>query len=342
METAIIAALVSAATTLIAAVLGFFFSLRIEAVKSKLATAVREADDVLDARKGLRDARRAYEFEARKRLYEDLEPLLFQGSEAAQNLFNRVANIARSARLGHLGNREASWLAKGHSEYYRMSLLHRLLTLWALQQLVSRRLTHVDQSLDPAVGSRVAVQSILYEVLSDHFHLAAAQPPIPYDPYIEADTIRQGVARGVIDSAAASLLSGDRHGADCILDLGQFQQNLSEMSDPRREAVNQVSVIFDDFHPATHPVLWRSLVACAALSWVLIKLAKEHERNPKDLVKEFFADPRVYEKFDWRGDQSMDRHSVEPPESALKAARFHILERLEWQDDPIRAGLERR
>ena len=325
--------------SIVVSLLSFIFAFRIEKFRSKLAAVVRQSEEEREARKGVRDARRAYEFDARKRLYQDLEPLLYQGSEAAQSIFNRIANIARSASRGHLGDQEASWLAAGNSGYYRVSLLHRFTSFWALHQIASRRFTHVDQSLDAAVGRRMSVQAVLFEILSDDFHLAEAEPPILYNPHVE--DVPQGLARGYIDSAASFLISSDESDSARILDLGEFTEKIETENGIRSEAVENLSTIFDNFHPATHPVLWRCLVACAALSWTLIKLTQDHERDPRDLVDEFFADPRIEEKFDWRGDERIDDMALESPKAALSAARHHILERIKWQSDPILAGLER-
>src|ERR1700688_1501373 len=48
------------------------------------------------------DARREYEYEARKRLYEECEPLIFQTLESAEVARRRVRSIARKSCNGTL------------------------------------------------------------------------------------------------------------------------------------------------------------------------------------------------------------------------------------------------
>ena len=49
-----------------------------------------------------RDAKRAYEYDARQRLYAQCEPLLFQLADLADHGYHRVYSLARSAYLGKL------------------------------------------------------------------------------------------------------------------------------------------------------------------------------------------------------------------------------------------------
>ena len=56
----------------------------------------------LEEQKAEKDARREYEYEARKRLYQQYEPLLFQLVELAENGLNRIYSLARTARQGNL------------------------------------------------------------------------------------------------------------------------------------------------------------------------------------------------------------------------------------------------
>jgi hypothetical protein len=59
-------------------------------------------------RNSARAARRDYEYEARKRLYEQVEPILFQLYEALEEAHYRVRSLARSSRNGNLGNSSLS------------------------------------------------------------------------------------------------------------------------------------------------------------------------------------------------------------------------------------------
>src|SRR2546430_6264740 len=58
-----------------------------------------------------KNARRDYVYEARKRLYQQYEPLLFQLVELSESAYRRIAALARSARQGHLRPAQTGWLA---------------------------------------------------------------------------------------------------------------------------------------------------------------------------------------------------------------------------------------
>src|SRR5712692_9037207 len=94
-DPAVIAAFIAAFASLLVAILGYFITKKnqseVETLKAHLAEQQAE-----------RDARRDYEYEARKRLYHDYGPLLFQLVERSQVALNRIYNIATIARLGKL------------------------------------------------------------------------------------------------------------------------------------------------------------------------------------------------------------------------------------------------
>src|SRR5258706_56753 len=74
----------------------------------------------------------ACEYDARKRLYEEVEPLLFQLFENANHALNRIRNLARASRDGQL----ESWLAQQGDSYYLRSTLHSFLVPLASIHLI--------------------------------------------------------------------------------------------------------------------------------------------------------------------------------------------------------------
>jgi len=335
-DTAIVTALIGSGASLALAGFGAWRAVRLERMQAADQREMQALRDEVDARKGLRDSRREYEFDARRQLYEELEPVLFQSQDAARQLFDRVANMARVTRDGRLGAHPGAWLARGSTGYYRHSTLYRLMRLWALHQIALRRLTQVDQRLDSDIARRIQVQSVLYELLSDHFRLARAGKPVRYEPYEPGGGL-QGIFLGDLDNAGAFLIDRPDGGPEGILDFGAFEDRLKAGKDSRIASVGNVSACFDDFHPATHPVLWRALVASACLAWVLTRQAEDDESgaeatDPERLVQAFFADPRAGNKFDWRGGADGNLRSEDTPEGTLRAAQAHLLDRFRSRD----------
>src|ERR1700741_4790112 len=99
-DAAVIAAVTSLIVTLMSQLLGPFGARWLERHRSALQDAA-----------SARTARRDYEYDARKRLYKEVEPLLFQLFEASEHSYFRVKSLARTCRNGNLGKGPASWTA---------------------------------------------------------------------------------------------------------------------------------------------------------------------------------------------------------------------------------------
>ena len=94
----VIVAIISASAVVAVATFTFLMQRKLEVIKAA-PTEVQEE----------RKARRDYEYEARKRLYGELQPLLFQLRELSEGAYRWVITLARTARKGQL-----SWLSKGY------------------------------------------------------------------------------------------------------------------------------------------------------------------------------------------------------------------------------------
>src|SRR5262249_8532269 len=133
-----------------------------------------------------KNARRGYEFEARKRLYGQVEPLLFQLFEAAESAFHAVASLARTQREGHL----PEWL--DGDEYYIRSIIHRTFLPLAILRLIQKSTTLIDLNLDPSIRLRYAILKECYLTWTDHVGIARFEPKLDYEPSaIDWKTLRQ-------------------------------------------------------------------------------------------------------------------------------------------------------
>ena len=123
------------------------------------AKALEEVRGKLTEEHAEASALREYKFEARKRLYSELYPLLFQLGEQSEAALFRIFGIARSARTGKLPPESAgnskSRLRKGSTSYLP-STLYRFMAPLTTYRLCERRLTSVDLSLDDA-ATRLSV-----------------------------------------------------------------------------------------------------------------------------------------------------------------------------------------
>jgi hypothetical protein len=119
-------------------------------------------DDLAD-----QDARRAYEYEARKRLYTQVEPLLFQMFDAAEGAFHALTSLVRSQRRGEI----PGWFSV--DGYYLRSTIHRLFLPLVILRLIQRSTTLVDLTLDPSIRLRYALLKEGYLTYTDDLRLAS-------------------------------------------------------------------------------------------------------------------------------------------------------------------------
>jgi hypothetical protein len=291
----------------------------LEDLKAKLS-------DENDAAKAKRD----YEYEARKRLYEQLYPLAFQLQEAALSARHRIMNLALAARGGWLAPGAKNWLTSS-DPYYFISVVHGLIAPLAIYELMSRKLTLLDLTLDYDLRCQYFVARQAYEALRSDYNLSQTPyPPLAfgsgdgtYDPpedrpaalppELEQRRIwRQGLYSGQIGQAVAIMLRVDGpetrvmtfaefanalHGADLRTedDPGGVPGNMKSVLRPMTDVVR-------GFHPARRPITWRILMAQAAC-YRTLAVAKDSHPTPETLLHASkLAAAKDATDFDWIGD----------------------------------------
>lgn len=248
----------------------------------------------LGARRAEQDAFLVYQFEARKRLYEQCEPLLFQLELTAEDGLSRIRNLAGANRRDNLG--AEGWLSQN---YYRLSTYYKLLAPLAVFRLLNRRLGLIDLALDTRVYKKYLVARCLYEVLGDDFDLAKACRIDGYDPHKDttpeerdADPSRlrkQGVPEGILANAVDALVCVDAQQRDRLRTFGEFERAYFEDA-PVKAAVQRIAYLFEgNFTAESRPVLWGALLAQAHLYEHLLSIFEKDDRP-------------VPKRFEWRRD----------------------------------------
>ena len=299
----------------------------LEALKAQLAEQKSE-----------KDARRDYEYEARKRLYQQYEPLLFQLVELAENGLNRIYSLARTAREGNLSLvPNEGWLFDARN-YYLASTVYKLIAPLVVYRLIQRRLTLVDLTLDPHINSQYLLAKRLYISFTEDFEFARADPKIEYDPNAEVTAgvarkhpekyTRQAMFIGSLESIVDYFIKSEPDGSLRCMTYGEFEAAYYQ-GDGVVESFNEVAELFHNFHPKTRPVLWRILVAQAHIYEALIrtrelKLLKSGESVTPLLIPIAEAERG---KFEWRDDRvsaTDDEVLIQPFNIAEKYLRKHL------------------
>lgn len=259
-----------------------------------------------------RRARRDYEYEARKRIYKDIEPLLFQLIERAEGAGSRISSLARWTKEGNLCP-DGGWLSDPN-DYHALLNMYSLIAPLTVIKLIQQKLTAADLGLVPRINDLYAVARVLYWSFTDHFFIQEITN-LPYDPnhagWAELRKKqpsvywRQGIPVGKLDKAVEILI--EQKTGQCI-SFGSFE---AEFKREKSEVNESFEIIFDtfrDFHPQTRPILWRILLIQAYLYYTLY--VNRDQRDSSD-GKSNLVTPSVSvlafveENFDWR--QSNDQ-----------------------------------
>jgi hypothetical protein len=237
-----------------------------------LATLQRRLDEDRDES----SARRAYNFDARKRLYEHLEPAFFQLREQSEAALFRIYGLAKSARDGRLdpAQPELHRLRKT-SETYLPSTLYRFMSPLATYRLCQRRLTSVDLTLDERLARQYLLGKMLYRSWSDGDEIATDYGTrLQYEPGFTGppqSTKRQHLSVQKVECIIEAMIAPDNEGeeAETCLTLGEFMAGYNSPDSPLASALAPVKKMFVGFNPDSRPVLWRILIVHAHLYAVL-------------------------------------------------------------------------
>jgi hypothetical protein len=305
----IILAIIALVSSIISAAATAFFTRKNE-------IKLKHLENELDIKKAEQDARRDYEYEAKKRLYQECEPILFQFAELSDSALRRIYALARNAREGNLGPARY-WLSTDH--YFMRSTIYRLFAPMASFRLLQRKLTGIDLKLDQSINTQYSLAKILYFTFTSAPNMAGSEPSIPYDPdQIGPDSMGQtesekkekrirnperywlqGLKVGKLDNISESLIV-TKDGLDIrIKSFGEFEQEFfSREGESNSDSVgtgyngNMFEVLFtlfSHFHPIKRPVLWRVLVTQAYLYKSILNI-----RSIRDIDSINFLDLRNF------------------------------------------------
>ena len=295
---------------------------QLEAALNKQAQSeLQKSQAALTEEHAKKQSRLDYEYEARKRLYHECEPLVFELLEFSENAGDRIRGLARTARQGDL----PGWLSD--SGYYMASTMYYLLAPVAVYKLMRRRLTVVDMTLDRNIATHYQLAKRLAWSFVADFAFASGLSSggeLGYDPNNaawqtlrstnEAEYWRQGLPYGRLDNAIESLIVRD-HGPDCnlrIRSFGGFESELHTAGSEVDQTFAPVRDVFTNFHPATRPVLWRMLIAQAHIYASIVRFHREDNGGRNLAVTPISAEHR--EPFCWKTAPSdAERQKMDDP-----------------------------
>ena len=313
----------------------------LEHLRSENATRLERVRSELASTKAEEDARRAYEYEARQKVYEQYEPLFFQLVETCESAVARVRSLARVARHGEISP-EGGWLSV--VDYYLLSTIYNLMAPMAVFRMIKKRLTLFDLTLVPLIEIQYMLGKQLYYLYVEHHDLASdVLPKLQYTPNVDdweqrrqqdpSRYWRQGLAVGRLDNAVMPLLREDQNGIPQLVSYGDFERAYHDIPDVQQEF--QVVVdLFTDFHPRTRPVLWRLLITQIYLCEAIADTATMRgQQLPKDYRPIYSLPETSRIKLDWRRSEDgvpAEHALVEPFQAAEQFLDTRLARLCRW------------
>jgi hypothetical protein len=249
----------------------------------------------LNKRKSEQDARRDYEYEARKRLYQECEPLLFKLVETSETALTHIKDMAKRAK----GENEIMF----SDEYFLKTTVYYLLLPCAVLRQISRRLTLVDLQLDNSIHSQYILAKAIYHSFTHDMQIAKLANST-YTPYvqkwrekrIENPRVfrRQGFPLGRLDNALDIFINEEytKEGTKSysFMTFGEFEEKFNAIKEDDVNSILGTSKdMFFQFHPATRPILWNILIIQAALYDGILKLSLNRNMTPTQIIEYIFS-----------------------------------------------------
>jgi hypothetical protein len=232
-----------------------------------------ELDDMV----GEETAWRSYWFEARKRLYAEVRPLLFQIAEHSYLGRDRIVRVLKNEITVHdkVGNTAL-----------------RIFAPLVLGRELQRRLTNVDLALDKPVSAQYGVIREMLTNLHEGRAIADMEPQIRYRVDNETDNEPRGnLTWAQLDRVIELFTVREEDGPTRPLRQGELddmldrpQETEEKPTDRPQKVLSVVNDLFGDLPPNSARVLGRLLLAQSAFMHVLIDMQARDASDPPSSV----------------------------------------------------------
>ena len=290
------------------------------------------------------DALRSYRYDAKKRLYSELGPLLFALTECCEEARWRIGGIARSARDNQLGVGQQNRFRVGSD--YMLSTIYRLVLPLAILRLVQQQLSRVDLSVDPSVWKLYFLAKLLRRTWNSGREVALDRG-VAYDYRKRSaegvDAVsKQHVNMQRIDQLVDKMIAPARgkQARSSVIRYSEFLDAYEDDgSDSLRLACEPLERIFTGFHPERQEVLWQVLyiqyVLCGIIAHDTSREAGGHPVDHEGVGRDFPASERSLwqdirnDVLIWNAQPNSDRAiSLFSPKEVQDCATEYILSRL--------------
>ncbi len=281
----------------------------------------------LDEQQAASNARRDYEYEARKRLYTVCEPLIFQLIESGQVATKRIRIISTWANTNSLDKALLN-------AYFFNATVYRLFVPVAIASEFERQLTLVDLAVDSRINSAHKLSRMLYQSFNAVDEVGRAAPKVDYQPAEQDEVLVAGDLAGASD---AMIL--EENGARHLMSFGQYEALFAKEQRPnssqpvdegnRKKLLAPVRRLFEDFSPSGKPALWRTLLVQVLIYQALYALGSLRSDVPTTTLRPTPPGQGFRERFRWEPKSQQGDRSATSLFGQFDAAWEYVTSRVE-------------
>lgn len=199
-----------------------------------------EVQKKIDSELGDLSAERKYIFDAKQRLYEVVGPLRFQLLIYCRDFAGRVMDIGKYHSNEYLGK----------SIYYYYSTMYRFMMPFALLELIGRKLSLADFSIDKDAVVILRFKRAAYRAIK-------SDKPILSHPNENWNNEEQHLNHYTIELLVNEMMRYE-DGVYRPMYFFEYEQYLKQNED--KSIVNKLQILLNGFNVQQKPVLWMRLV----------------------------------------------------------------------------------
>lgn len=210
----------------------------LESEKLKLSGNIRKE---LEINLGDLSAKREYELEAKKRLYQLIGPLKFQLLIACRDAAHRIE-----------GHSTTNNYKTNTSNYYGTNTMYRVLRPLAVAELIEQQISYADFSVDTS-----AIRTLLFK--KSAVLTLSGGAVICQHPNADWDNQVEHLFYDSIHEAAHSLIVSDNNQQQKIMSYHEFNSMFT--ANQNNSALKALAYIFDNFTVSNKPLFWIRLIS---------------------------------------------------------------------------------
>ncbi len=219
----------------------------------------------IDIKKSEQSARQTYEYEARMRIYKDVEPILFHFLELSQMAYRRIYILGEESNEGSPSYEKHEKRFKCIGTPIRKTA-YELLAPMAAFNILRKRLTIFDITLVPSIYFQYMIGKTILHTFYDDEEIAKSEHQISYphiDNYYDKQ-INKPEKQGISPISMERMLDFliDSNDKCRVINLEEFLNKIEEPSSSSKKDVFEEKIFkrLINFKPDNKPVLWRILL----------------------------------------------------------------------------------